>query len=87
MNDSIWLILWIRAKNDSMAFLRPYKSILQSELVTSSNNSTTREIPRREEKISRFNQILSNLFFFLFFSFSPTVLFVKKSGEILRDET
>lgn len=81
MNDSIWLILWIGAKNDSMAFLRPYKSILQSELVTSSNNSTP-------VKYQGKNFSLQPDSFFLFFFFS-TIFIRRESGgclEIFRDD-
>lgn len=73
---------WSKKKNDSMAFLRPYKSILQSELVRSSNNSTTREIPRREEK----NFSLQPDSFYSFFS--PPIVFIRREScgclEIFR---
>lgn len=76
---SDWSFGLEQKKNDSMAFLRPYKSILQSELVRSSNNSTTREIPRREEK----NFSLRPDSFYSFFS-SPIVFIRRESCGCLE---
>lgn len=76
MNDSIWLILWIGAKNDSMAFLRPYKSILQSELVTSSNNSTPVKYQGKNFSLQPDS--------FFFFFFPQTFLFVKNLANVSK---
>lgn len=96
MNDSIWLILWIGAKkkkkkkNDSMAFLRPYKSILQSELVRSSNNSTI-PVKYQGEREGEKNFSLQPDSFYSFFPFflsSQPFLFVDNLAgclEIFRD--
>lgn len=71
-----------------MAFLRPYKSILQSELVRSSNNST---IPvkyqgeREGEKNFSLQPDSFYSFFPFFLSFLPTVFIRRQSGWVSRN--
>ena len=79
-----------KKKNDSMAFLRPYKSILQSELVRSSNNSTI-PVKYQGEREGEKNFSLQPDSFYSFFPFflsSQPFLFVDNLAgclEIFRD--